>query len=47
MSAAKCSRKKPSQSQDMAPEPSSITFSTRPEWVEVWKASGSSSTCSK
>ena len=42
-----CSRKKPSQTQSMLVAPSSITFSTRPEWVEVWNASGSSSTCSK
>ena len=46
-SAAKWSRKKPSHSQAIPFDPSSITFSTRPEWVDVWKASGSSRTCSK
>ena len=31
----------------MAFVPSSIAFRTRPEWLDEWKAIGSSSTCSK
>ncbi len=45
--AAKCSRKKPSHSRHKASVPCSITFISRPEWVPVWKVSGSCRMCSK
>ncbi|MGY3342135.1 hypothetical protein ACVWYK_000904 [Bradyrhizobium sp. USDA 4470] len=45
--AAKCSRKKPSQSRHSASVPLSITFINRPEWVPEWNVSGSCRMCSK
>ena len=47
MIAAKCSRKNPSQSRHSESVPFSITFISRPEWVPVWKVSGSCMMCSK
>ena len=47
MIAAKCSRKNPSQSRHSESVPLSITFISRPEWVPVWKVSGSCMMCSK
>lgn len=47
MIAAKCSRKNPSHSRHSESVPFSITFISRPEWVPVWKVSGSCMMCSK
>ena len=47
MIAAKCSRKKPSQSRHSASVPFSITFISLPECVPVWNVIGSCRMCSK
>ena len=45
--AARCSRKKPSQSHHSESVPASMTFISRPEWMPPWKLSGSCRMCSK
>ena len=43
----RCSRKKPSQSENSLSEPESMIFMIRPDCVSPWKDSGSDSTCWK
>ena len=47
MKVASCSRKKLSQSQDIASAPPSITFISRPEWASPWNCGGRWSTWPK